>query len=38
MFFVDLLSSLAETVGNFGSKGCFVVFVDEPECPQSLLK
>lgn len=38
MFFVDLLSNLAEAVGNVGSQGCFYVILDEPECPKSLLK
>ena len=38
MFFVNLLSILAEAVANIGSQGCLLVFVDEPECPKNLLK
>lgn len=36
--FADLLSNVAGSVAETGSKACFFVLVDEPECPESLLK
>lgn len=38
MFFANLLTNLATTVADTGSKGCFIVFADEPKCPKSLIK
>jgi len=36
------LSTVLATVGSFiatlGSKACFYVVLDEPECPKSLIK
>jgi len=36
------LSTILATVGSFiatlGSQACFVVVMDEPECPKSLIK
>lgn len=33
-FFIDVGSAAADT----GTKACFMWFVDEPECPKSLIK
>lgn len=33
-FFIDVGSAAADT----SSSGCFVFFIDEPECPKSLIK
>ena len=38
MFFVNFLTALASGAGEVGSKGCFLVIVDEPKCPKSLIK
>ncbi len=39
---LSLFSNLLETIGNIGSKmgsnACVVWYVDEPECPKSLIK
>ena len=36
------VASLLATVGSFlatmGSQACFLIVVDEPECPKSLIK
>ncbi len=36
------VASLLATVGSFlatmGSQACYLVFIDEPECPKSLVK
>lgn len=36
------VASLLATVGSFlatmGSQACFVIILDEPECPKSLIK
>lgn len=36
--FADLLSNVAGSVADTGSKACFFVFLDEPECPEDLIK
>jgi cyclic lactone autoinducer peptide len=36
--FANVLSGIAGAAADTGSKACIVVFIDEPECPQSLLK
>lgn len=38
MFFANLLAALGIGVANAGSQACLVVFLDEPECPESLIK
>lgn len=38
MFFVNLITNLADIVANLGSQACLFVFADEPECPKSLIK
>lgn len=38
MFFVNLLTGLAGSAGEAQSKACFLVFMDEPKCPKSLIK
>lgn len=36
--FANLLKIMGLSAANVESQGCFVLFVDEPECPKSLLK
>ncbi len=36
--FANILSSIAGAAADTGSKNCVLVFVDEPECPKSLIK
>lgn len=38
MLFVNLLCDIATAIANVGSQACLMVLVDEPECPNSLLK
>lgn len=39
---MNLISSFLEGIGSlasgFGTNACVMVFIDEPECPQSLIK
>lgn len=39
---LSLISSILEGIGSLaasvGTSACFVWFVDEPECPKSLIK
>lgn len=39
---MTFVASLLATVGSFlatmGSQACFLIVVDEPECPKSLIK
>ena len=39
---LGLFSNLLEAIGNIGSKigsnACVMLFIDEPECPKSLIK
>ncbi len=37
-FVVSALTSLAGLFANAGSVACVVWFLDEPECPKSLIK
>lgn len=37
-FVVSALTSLAGLFANVGSVACVVWFLDEPECPKSLIK
>ncbi len=34
----DLLEFLGTLAGGTASQACFFLFVDEPECPKSLIK
>lgn len=36
--FANLLMMLGLGAANAESQGCFVLFVEEPECPKSLIK
>lgn len=38
MFFANFLTGLASSAGEAQSKACFLVFMDEPKCPRSLIK
>lgn len=37
-FFASLLSKLGFGAAATGSQACFAFWVDEPECPKSLIK
>lgn len=37
-FIASLLATVGSFVASMGSQACFVVIVDEPECPKSLIK
>ncbi len=37
-FFANLLSKMGFGAANAGSQSCFMVWLDEPECPKSLIK
>lgn len=34
----SVLAAVASVVANFGSQGCLVFYLDEPECPKNLIK
>ena len=36
--FVSVLSFLGELAATVGSTACALIFLDEPECPKSLIK
>lgn len=36
--FANLLALLGIGVANTGSQACFSLMIDEPECPESLIK
>ena len=36
--FASILSFLGMGAANTGSQACFMLFIDEPECPKSLIK
>ena len=38
MFFANLLALLGLGAANTGSQACFVMYWDEEECPESLIK
>ncbi len=38
MFFANLLAALGIGAANTGSQACWLWAVDEPECPESLIK
>ncbi len=37
-FVASLLAGLGDMFANAGSQACFYWFLDEPECPKSLIK
>ena len=37
-FFAELLSKLGIGAAATGSQACYVLWLDEPECPKSLIK
>lgn len=38
MFFANLLAALGIGAAHTGSSACLVWVIDEPECPESLIK
>ncbi|MBQ2947083.1 MAG: cyclic lactone autoinducer peptide [Bacilli bacterium] len=36
--FANLLALLGIGAANTGSQACFIIMIDEPECPESLIK
>lgn len=38
MFFANLLAALGFGAASAGSKACYIMVLDEPECPESLIK
>lgn len=36
--FANLLALLGLNIANTGSQACFHMIIDEPECPESLIK
>ena len=36
--FANLLALLGFGVANTGSQACHIIVIDEPECPESLIK
>lgn len=38
MFFVNLLASFSFGSAKSGSQACLFLFLDEPECPETLVK
>lgn len=37
-FFATILAAVGSLVAGLGSNACFVIILDEPECPKSLIK
>lgn len=37
-FITNLIANLGESLAETSSSGCFLVMLDEPECPESLIK
>ena len=37
-FLANLLANIGGAVASTGSKACALVMMDEPECPESLIK
>ncbi len=37
-FIASILATFGSFVANMGSQACFVVIIDEPECPKSLIR
>lgn len=38
MFVVNALAAMGSFFASFGSQACILFWVDEPECPKSLIK
>lgn len=36
--FATIIAALGSLLASMGSQACFLVVLDEPECPKSLLK
>lgn len=34
----NFLEGIASLAAGFGTNACFAFFIDEPECPESLIK
>ncbi len=37
-FIASLLATFGSFVASMGSQACFFCFIDEPQCPKSLVK
>lgn len=37
-FLATVLAAVGSLVAGLGSNACFLVVIDEPECPKSLIK
>jgi len=37
-FLANLIATIGGAAAETSSKGCFAAFLDEPECPESLIK
>ena len=37
-FFSSILSVLGLGAASVGSQACYILWIDEPECPKSLIK
>lgn len=37
-FLANILANVGEALANTSSQGCFLMMIDEPECPESLIK
>ena len=37
MFLANLLAAIGNVAASFGTQGCYVLIIDEPKMPKSLL-
>ena len=37
-FLADILANVGEALANTSSNACILMIIDEPECPESLIK
>lgn len=37
-FLANVLAAIGSLLAGLGSQACFLVFLDEPECPKNLIK
>lgn len=37
-FLSTVLATLGTLIANIGAQACYVIILDEPECPKSLIK
>ncbi len=37
-FLMGLIATVGSFVASLGSQACYLVLIDEPECPKSLIK